>query len=554
MSDQKKRVEELLKRTETLEGNKQNFLNLFQDVADLFRPVKSDIVSKKTAGDKENLKRLFDSFPILAVETFASILLGVLTNKSTKWFNLQTVDEDLAEVNEVSEWLSQTTEMMWNKMYNPASRFEQALLESFKDIGAFGTIATLIEEGQKFDLVYITQNIRNYLIAENSEGKVDSIIIKTQFTAQQAIEKFGEEVNEQIRKIVEKNPYEVFDFQLHIYPRTNRDKTKIDVLNKAYAGCWVDVKHKEIVQEIGWDSFPVAVGRSEKSTDELYGTSRAMIALADARELNAIQQRYAESIELRLRPPLIQNADFAARLNLSPGAVNKATQNASYAGRSAIEPINTVGDINGTLELVQEKKQAIREVFFLDKMKIFDNPNATATQVLELRAEGFRIMSSVATSIQEYLDAILDRTFDILFRKSYAVNDLEGGKNSYSLLPGAVFPEMPDQLKAAPDLKVVFVNPINQSQQITELNGIDVLLQTTGVMAQMNPEVMDVVNFDNVLRKKRAILNIDPELINDKDTVAGIRQQRQAQQQQQQALMNQEVDSVAAKNYAQAEA
>ena len=553
MSEQTKRVEDLLKRTETLEAEKQNFLNLYQEIGDLFRPVRSDIISKKTAGDKENFKRIFDSFPILAVETFASILLGVLTNKSTKWFNLQTVDGKLGEINTVSTWLSQATEVMWNKLYNPASGFEQALLEAFKDVGAFGTVATLIEEGSKFDLVFITQNIRNYLVSENSEGRVDSIIIKAQFSARQAIEKFGNDVNEQIKKIAEKNPYELFDFQLHIYPRSERDKTKIDALNKAYAGCWVDVKHKEIVKEIGWDSFPVAVGRSEKSTDELYGTSRAMIALADARELNAIQQRYAESVELRLRPPLIQNADFAARLNLSPGAINKATQNASYAGRSAIEPINTVGDLNGTLELAQEKKQSIREIFFLDKMKIFDNPNATATQVLELRAEGFRIMSSVATSIQEYLDAILDRTFDILFRKSYAVNDLDGGGSSFNLLPSAVFPEMPNELKNAPELKVVFVNPINQSQQTIELNGIDVLINTVGSIAQISPDVMDVVNFDNVLRKKRSILNIDPELINDEKTVKQIRQERQSQQQQQQALMNQEIDSKAAKNYAQAE-
>lgn len=553
MSEQTKRVEDLLKRTETLEAGKQNFLNLYQEIGDLFRPVRSDIISKKTAGDKESFKRIFDSFPILAVETFASILLGVLTNKSTKWFNLQTVDDKLGEVNTVSTWLSQATEVMWNKLYNPASGFEQALLEAFKDVGAFGTVATLIEEGSKFDLVFITQNIRNYLVSENSEGRVDSIIIKAQFSSRQAIEKFGNDVNEQIKKIAEKNPYELFDFQLHIYPRSERDKTKIDAINKAYAGCWVDVKHKEIVKEIGWDSFPVAVGRSEKSTDELYGTSRAMIALADARELNAIQQRYAESVELRLRPPLIQNADFAARLNLSPGAINKATQNASYAGRSAIEPINTVGDLNGTLELAQEKKQSIREIFFLDKMKIFDNPNATATQVLELRAEGFRIMSSVATSIQEYLDAILDRTFDILFRKSYAVNDLDGGGSSFNLLPSAVFPEMPDELKNAPELKVVFVNPINQSQQTIELNGIDVLINTVGSIAQMSPDVMDVVNFDNVLRKKRSILNIDPELINDEKTVKQIRQERQSQQQQQQALMNQEIDSKAAKNYAQAE-
>jgi hypothetical protein len=276
---------------------------------------------------------------------------------------------------------------------------QASILEAFKDISAFGTTATIIEKGKNYDLIYITQHIKNYLIGEDEEGKISNIIIKSDFTAQQIISKFGEEnIDKNIIDIAKARPNEKLPFQLHIYERQDRDVNKIDLLNKRFAGCWIDVRNQMIVQELGWDSFPVAVGRSEKSTDELYGTSRAMIALADARQLNIMQRQYNESVELTLKPPLIVNADFDGRINLSPMALNKAKSNNMSAGRSAIEAINLVGQLQGTLELIQEKKRNIQEAFFLDKLKIFDNPNATATQVLELRAEGFRIMSSVATA------------------------------------------------------------------------------------------------------------------------------------------------------------
>jgi hypothetical protein len=548
------RVKKLLRNAESLESSKQNFLTLFQDISELFRPVRDNVITKRSEGDKSSFDIIFDSYPILAVETFASILSGVITNKSVKWFQINTVDEELNEVNEVSEWLNKVTEITWNKLYNTQSRFEQSLLEGFKDIAAFGTVATLVEEGKRHDLNFITQHIRNYLISEDSEGKIGGIILKTELTASQVLDKWDGrgEIHKTIRDCAEKDPYKKFSFQLHINQRQKRDRTKIDTANKAIEGIWLDVSNKVIVEEIGWDSFPVAVGRSEKSTDELYGTSRAMMALPDARQLNIMQKQYNESVELTLKPALIVNADFDGRINLSPMAINKAKNNQLTAGRSAIEAINNIGPIQGTFESIQEKKRSIQEIFFLDKLKIFDNPNATATQVLELRAEGFRIMSSVASSIQEYLDMLLDRSWDILFRKSYAVNDLKGGASSFNLLPGAVFPEMPKILHKAPDLKITFINPINQSQQTTEINSIDVLLQTAATTAQMQPESIDVVNFDEVLRKKASILTIDPKLINDDKTVKANREARQQQIEQQAAIENEQNKSIAAKNYSQA--
>jgi hypothetical protein len=253
-----------------------------------------------------------------------------------------------------------------------------------------------------------------------------------------------------------------------------------------------------------------------------------------------MSRQLSEATELAIKPPLNINATFPKRLNLSPGALNFAEQIQLASSRGTVEQLLTVGNIPLTIDHINRKEERIREAFFLDKLKIFDNPNATATQVLELRAQSFRIMSSLASSIQtEYLEGLLNRTFDILFRKSF--NTTNG---TLDPLPGGVFPPLPDTLKSPQDLKIIFNNPISQSQQTTQLNSIDILVSSTAELSQIDPTVLDVMDFDEVIRKKREILNVDPDLMNDKASIAAIRNQRadeaqaEAEAQQAQALLD----------------
>jgi len=264
----KEKIDGLLKRADQLESDKSNFLNIAQEVANYFRPIRSDMTSTKIEGDKEQFSRIQDSFPILAAETLASIFNGVITNRSVKWFNLSTIDQELSENNEVSKWLTKATEIMWNKLYSPLSNFEQAHQESLKDLVTFGSIGTKIEEGKDFILNFLPLHFKNFLIAENDEGKVDTIILKSVMEAKQIVSKWDNvgEIHETIRQAAEKDPHKKFNIQLHIYPRHERDKSKIDLLNKAFAGVWIDTTNKVAIQEVGWDVLPIAIGNTSQPT------------------------------------------------------------------------------------------------------------------------------------------------------------------------------------------------------------------------------------------------------------------------------------------------
>jgi hypothetical protein len=537
-------AQDLIKRAQTLKAERSNFETEWQNVADIFRPAKSKITVERTAGEKQQIRRLFDSTPIDMSLTLSSILYGTILNRAGRWFGLEALRKDINEEKEVSGTLSRFVEVMLAKMYDSRSNFESAAIEGFRDLVDFGTSATFIEEGDDFEFVCNTLNIRDFYIAENRDGMVDYVIIKTEMAARQIIQKWDGIVTipDKVIKANEADPFKKFDLQLHIFPRKERDKKKIDILNKAIAGIWLIENPTQIMQEIGWDTMPIAVGRTEKSPNEIYGTSRSMMALADGRTVNTMWKQIIEAGEKTLNPALNVNANYKRRINLTSSALNYPDQKQLAAsGRPAIEPIVTVGSIPVNIDLLNLKYESLRKIFFLDKLKIIDDPRATATQVLEQSAERFRLMLPLSIGVEEYMSNFLDRFFDILFRKSYRINDLPNGGSSFDLLPNAPFDfDLPDLLKESPDIRTTFINPINQAQKVTELSSIDTVLNSAAQIAQLKPDVLDLIDEDKVIRKKREILNVDPELLKDERLVAQIRQQRNQAQAEEQEIQDTE--------------
>jgi hypothetical protein len=530
-------INTLLKKAELLKSGRSNFETEWQYVADIFRPIKANITSQRSQGDKEQLRRIFDSYPVNAVHTLKSIVIGLFFNRSIKPITIVSPIEEVNEDIEVSEWLTDFTNLILKTMFDPKSGFERSLSEAVADDIVFGTVATLIEKGN-FPIKYHTLHIKDYCIAESKDGDIDYIVLDVKKTARQIIQEWGNnpdaQINEKIKKAANKEPFKEFHLQLHILPREEREEQKIDILNKPIAGYWIDVANKQLIEETGWDTMPIAIGRSEKASDEVYGTSRAMMALASANQSNEMWKQLNEATELALRPPMNVNANYSRVLNLKSGALNYPEQKNLANGRAAVEPINLVGSIAANKDLILEIKETIKDTFFIDKLKVFENPNATATQVLELRAEGFRIMGDFVTSLVDYMDKVLTRTFSLLYSQVYDLNN--------DLIPdnGLFNKDLPNLLKENRELKIEYINPIAQSQKLSESTSIDKWLTDVANLAQFNPDVLDLVNFDEVIRYKREILNIEPELINSKAKVQKLREQKQTQQEQQEQIMQEQ--------------
>ena len=523
---------ELLGRTQQIKSNRSNFESLWQQCAIYLLPRKSDIIETKAKGQNQ-MARVFESAPIADAQELSILLHGILTNPTSKWFGIETVDPDLNAKTDVSKWLSEARDIMYSKMYHPKARLTEALQEWYLDQVVFGTAGLQTDTSKESDVVYMARNVKNLYVAENEFGIVDMVILTFKMTARAAVQKWGDQLNEKIRESAEKKPFEEFDFEWHTFPRKNRDKEKLTPENLPIASIFVDCKHKEIIQEGGAYTPPIAVGRWEVTEGEAYGRSQAMVALPDVMQLNQMSRDVMRAAEKFLKPPLQVVHDMVlGRINLSAGALNMLKVN-PITGSKGIEPINTVGNMPVTLEMMQRKEANIQRTFFLDRTKTLADPRATLGQVQLVEMQKLRIMAPMlGRLLSEGLESMLSRTFDILFRKSFNIiaKDQEGN-NTFEPLIGGVFPPLPEELKMGPALRITYQSPVTQAQQQTELSSINTWLADIMAVVGVYPQAADLVDIDQVVRKKFRILGLDPKLINDDERVAEIRQQKLEAQQ-----------------------
>ena len=183
----------------------------------------------------------------------------------------------------------------------------------------------------------------------------------------------------------------------------------------------------------------------------------------------------------------------------------------------------------------------MRKTFFVDQLQLINQPNMTATEVLERMQENLRLLGPVyGRNTSEKLGPQLERVYAILSRQ---------GK----------IPEPPEELVGKP-LKIEYTSPIAKAQRQLEVQGI---MKTTEIMrmfADINPDIFDRVDFDKIATHVGVeLFGIDPIIFRSDEDVAQIRDDRQQQQQSAQAVeMTQQLagaqQSLAQANMAQSNA
>ncbi len=161
-------VAQLERRLSTLQSQRSNWEQHWQQLADYMLPRKADITKKRAKGDKRT-ELIFDGTAIHAVELLASSLHGMLTSPSTPWFSMRYRDPALQQNDEANEWLELCTDQMYQAFAR--SNFQQEIHELYYDLVVFGTAAFYVDMQGK-DLRFSSRHIAEICISEDSEGRV----------------------------------------------------------------------------------------------------------------------------------------------------------------------------------------------------------------------------------------------------------------------------------------------------------------------------------------------------------------------------------------------
>ena len=502
----------IMARFDRLKTGRQNWETHWQEVADYMQPRKADVTKTRSKGDKRT-EQIFDSSPIQAVELLAASLHGMLTNPSTPWFSLRYKDEGLDADDEAKLWLEGVTETMYTAFNR--SNFQQEIFELYHDLITFGTAAMFIEEDQSDLLKFSTRHINEIYITENDKGRIDTVYRRFKITLRAAAQQFGTNLSEEAKTKVEKDPFDEIDILHAVYPRIEFDPTKKNKENMEFESVYLEYKNGNELSVGGFVEFPFVVPRYLKASHEIYGRSPAMTALPDVKMLNEMSKTTIKAAQKQVDPPLLVPDDgFLLPVRTVPGGLNFYRSGT----RDRIEPLNIGANNPLGLNMEEQRRTAIRNVFYVDQLLLQQGPQMTATEVIQRNEEKMRLLGPVLGRLQsELLKPMIDRCFAILLRNNQ-------------------FAQAPEFLSGQ-DIEIEYVSPLAKAQKSTELSSITRAIEILGSLANVAP-VFDYINFDALVKHVADLVGVPQKVLKLQSQVNAEREQ-QAELAEQQAQMQQ---------------
>lgn len=533
----KKNPAQLKERFDMLKTRRVNFEVLWQELTDYIIPRKNDIIIDRFPGEKRNFQ-VFDNTAIQANQLLAGALHGLLTNPAAQWFVLTTGIEQLDNRDDVRKYLQDTSVILHNIMNN--SNFQTEAHENYLDLGSIGTAGLSIVEDPDMVVRFKAMHIAELYIAENNKGFVDEVHRAFKWDATKIISQFGSErVHKDVLKAWKSNSSKEFEMVHAVYPRHQDPDEEKDPGSLPIVSQFILPEYEFELLEEGFNEQPIIVPRWAKSAGEEYGRSPGMNALPDIRTLNEMTRVTIVGAQKTIDPPIQMPDDgFVLPIVSTPGGINYFRSGST----DRIEPLFNDSRIDFGFQAMSEKRNRVRESFFVDQLQLTTGPQMTAAEVAQRTEERLTLLGPLlARQRPEYLKPVVDRVFGIANRRK-------------------LLPEAPAVLKGR-NIDVRYSSAIAQVQRAREVQNVLRTMEAVTPFINLNPAVADNFNGDEAVRVVAKLLNFPQRAINNREKVAATRQARaeaeaKAIQAQQDAATAKETQQVGAgvKSAAEAQA
>jgi len=500
------------KRLKTLENARYDIEQDWLDIQKFVLPRKGMFYRR---GQKVNFKRdhsyVIDPEATFNLKDLAAALLTGMTPKTRPWLRLTLQDSDMMDIPSVKEWFHKVTQILldvysWSNLYS-------SLHTVYRETIGFGTGAMMEEYDDESLIRFQTFATGVNYLAVNSRGEVNLFNRKYEMTANNIVNQFGiDKVTDSVKLAFEKPDGKDKYFTVCHAVQPNRDAKHdmIDNLNMPFESVyWERLEGKKKLATSGYEEFPVFVPRWDvTSTESPYGESPTRDVLGHIKMLQEMNIGQVKAMHKTLDPPMRVPSKFKGRLSLIPAAQN-VDPNPDGKGISSLYDIDF--DYSGISEKIEDVRQQLRRGYFVDLLKmIAARPGLqppTATEVAERHEEKVILLSPILERFHtDLLNPMNKRTFNILLRT------------------GAL--EEPPQEIQGMRMKVEYTSLLAQTQKMIGLQPVETFLGFVGNAASLNPDVLDKVDFDEMVDEYGDATGVPPKMIVSDETVEAIREAR----------------------------
>lgn len=509
----------LIKKFDRAETRRQQYEKDWRHIGDYIHPRKSLLLRKATAGSTISA-RLYSSTAIKANHDLASAMQGALTNAAIRWFKLSFPFKELNDEPEAAAWLEDVSDRMFLMVQH--SNFAAEINEAYLDLGAFGTSATFVDwDIDKARLRFKTITIGEYIIGEGRDGKVNFLGRKYEMTLQQIVDQFGRDnpnLTTRMRSNLDTGSMDERFEILHIIgwrkleeqdPRT----ADIDATKRPWAEFYVTYGEgeKAVLFQGGYFEMPWMVARWSKNGNEEFGRGPGHVSLPDVKTLNRARQLKFRHWSKVIDPPMqAVEEGVIGEISMTPSSINYVRD------MDMIKPIEVGGQPQVTQVNEAELIQQIKEIFFSDLVNLppIQGTPMSATEA----AQRFELMErklgpTVGRLKSELLTPTVERIFGMMLRAGFIPPP-----------PASVI--LFFQQNGKIDMQVEFEGPLERAQRQSDLVAVEKTYASLGPIAQVRPEVLDVLDHDSIAVYVARAAGLPAHFIVPPEQVQQVRQER----------------------------
>ena len=519
------KAEMIIREAQTEKGKAANFMNLYQQFADLGYPVENQITTKRTPGEDKSLD-IRDPTAIFALDKATSNFIRAWIPREKFFFNIKVQDPQRGQTYAAKQWCARAVELAHDYLF--ASNYIMQLHNTVKSCLGFGTGNSYSEwSDKKMKLIFRDWHISTYTFKQDEEGMVDTMILQYDRTARQLVDKYsdpGDEVVKAAEKLeTESKLFPIIHF---VRPRYRNTFLLISKLNMPFESVFVNVKERKIMQEGGFEEFAFAVPRWEQASCEKWGRGRGLAMLSAIKELQQMRKDTMESSNRRNHPPyeVVKN-NVEGEVNMKPDGRTDVYE------KGSITPLSPQfnGSANDESFQLEAQRKLIEKGFYVDVFSQFGQlkGDRRTTTEIELRYEESLgdLMSPVSRLENELFTPQITRVINILIRKDR-------------------IPAPPSELRGQ-NYGIEYAGKFAMAMRDLQARGFERGMTLIGNMAATFPEVRDEINLGRTMPDILVNYGMKVEHLNTPDEKAAIRQQRAKDLAEQKALQTAQVGAEA---------
>lgn len=509
------KAEEIIKLQEREENHNANYRSMCQETAELQFPRDSAITTTYAPGTQKT-DTIYDPTAIEDSQIMADGLLQAIVPAGEYFFRLNVSKDNPGGVTEdYKDYLDRATDKLHRAMF--ASNYMLTMGETLRSLVVFGT-GNMYSEWTiaAGGLNYKDYDIGRYTVLVNSSGKVDTMILKFPYTAQQAVEKWGDKVGKQVSEAyaVPKKQNDTFWFIHLVRPRKDRVRRLTDSMNMPWEGIYVGVKDKNIIDEGGFPEFPFHVPRWSTTSGETHGRG---VGTEIQPQVRVLQTQICDFIEMGNKAPRPARevlSSFDGELDVTPDAQNVVSEIPS----SKIIETGGHGAYVTTKDIIEMQRDVVHSAYRRDvfvQLGDLKGDRRTTVEIRERILEGLRRIGQPTGRIQsELLEPQIKRSFMLEVRNG----------------------EIPPPPPGLDLVEIEYLGLMANALSSGQARGFQQAAIIFSELEESYPGMKDNLNYDEGGRDLARSLGVKAEHLNTVEQRDEIREQRALDAQQQQAL------------------